>query len=252
MNEILRLEGITVGYGAVPVTHEVNLAAASSAITAIIGPNGAGKSTLLKSISGLLQPSEGRMTVDGQEVTRWPAHRRVRAGLGYVPQVSNVFPTLSVAENLEMGAYVRRSGTHERMAEVLEMFPDLRRAAKQRAGALSGGQRTMLAMGRALMLDPKVLLLDEPTGGLAPAYIERIWEKAVAIAASGTAVLVVEQNVDLALAHSDHVYILVAGRNQSDGPADEVARLDLASIFLGRDQGPSGTPGPSAAAGATP
>jgi branched-chain amino acid transport system ATP-binding protein len=242
MTEVLRLQGVTVGYGAVPVNHTVDLRAEAGAITALIGPNGAGKSTLLKATAGLLRPSAGTVTVDGLDVTGWRPHRIVRVGMGYVPQVSNVFPTLTVTENLEVGAYVRRSGKRERMDEVLEMFPDLRQAARLRAGALSGGQRTMLAIARALMLDPKVLLLDEPTGGLAPMYIDRVWEKAVAIARAGTGVVVVEQNVDLALEHADHAYILIAGRNYIDGRAAEVSRLDLGAIFLGKNPG---EPGPA-------
>ncbi len=236
MSEVLRLEGLTVGYGAIPVNHEVTLRADAGAITVLVGPNGAGKSTLLKAAAGLLRPMAGTVNLLGQDVTGWRPHRIVRAGMGYVPQVNNVFPTLSVTENLEMGAYVRPAGTRERMDEVLEMFPDLRQAAHQRAGALSGGQRTMLAMARALMLDPRVLLLDEPTGGLAPMYIDRVWEKTVAIARGGTGVVVVEQNVDLALEHADRVFILIAGRNYIDGPTAEIARLDLGAIFLGKDR----------------
>jgi branched-chain amino acid transport system ATP-binding protein len=236
MSEVLRLDHVTVGYGMVPVNRDVSLSADAGAITVLIGPNGAGKSTLLKATAGLLRPSAGQVVLEGRDVSGWRPHRIVRAGMGYVPQVSNVFPSLSVTENLEMGAYVRPAGTRERMEEVLEMFPDLRQAARQRAGALSGGQRTMLAMARALMLDPRVLLLDEPTGGLAPMYIDRVWDKTVAIARGGTSVVVVEQNVDLALEHADHVYILIAGRNFIDGPAAEVARMDLGAIFLGKDR----------------
>jgi branched-chain amino acid transport system ATP-binding protein len=238
MSEVLRLDQVTVGYGGVPVNHDVDLSAFGGEITALVGPNGAGKSTLLKVASGVLKPISGQILVAGQVTTGLRPHQVVRAGLGYVPQVGNVFPNLSVLENLEMGAYVRPSGVAERMAEVLEMFPDLRDAAKRRAGALSGGQRNMLAIARALMLDPTVLLLDEPTGGLAPVYIDRVWDKVTAIAASGTGVVVVEQNVDLALAHAHRVYILVAGRNHSAGTATEVGQLDLAAIFLGKDQPP--------------
>lgn len=156
-----------------------------------------------------------------------------RAGMGYVPQVSNVFPSMSVTENLEMGAFTRKGDIKERMNEVLTMFPDLREAQRRPAGVLSGGQRNMLGMARALMLDPKVLLLDEPTAGLAPMYVERIWDRVGAIAATGTSVVVVEQNVDLALEHSDWAYIMIAGRNLMDGPAEEIKQADLAAIFLG-------------------
>jgi ABC-type branched-subunit amino acid transport system ATPase component len=198
-----------------------------------VGPNGAGKSTLLKAAAGLLKPMGGRVRLAGREVTGWTPHRIARAGMGYVPQVNNVFPTLSVMENLEMGAFIRKSGVRERMEEVLEMFPDLRQAADRPAGVLSGGQRNMLGMARALMLDPSVLLLDEPTAGLAPLYIARIWERVAAIATTGTAVVVVEQNVDLALEHADWAYIMIGGENFIDGPAREIMREDLAAIFLG-------------------
>lgn len=234
MSEVLRLQRVTVGYGAIPINHDVDLIARPGAITALIGPNGAGKSTLLKATAGQLHPSAGHIELAGTEITGLAPHRIVRHGLGYVPQVSNVFPTLTVTENLEMGAYIQPKGVRERIDQVLTMFPDLRVAARRRAGVLSGGQRNMLAMARSLMLDPKVLLLDEPTGGLAPAYIDVVWEKVTAIAKTGTAVVVVEQNVDLALAHADWVYVLIAGRNHTDGPTADVAALDLAAIFLGK------------------
>ncbi len=215
-------------------TPTVSLDAHERQITAIVGPNGAGKSTLLKAAAGLLPLMGGRIELGGRDVSGFPAYRIAREGMAYVPQVNNVFPRLTVIENLEMGAYILAGNPRPRIEQVLSVFPDLRQAATRQGRGLSGGQRNMLAIARALMLEPKVLLLDEPTGGLAPIYIDRVWEQATAIAAAGTAVVVVEQNVDLALAHADRVYVLVAGRNHLDGPADEVARADLASIFLGK------------------
>jgi ABC-type branched-subunit amino acid transport system ATPase component len=231
---VLRLDQVTCGYGSAPIDTQVNLEAREGQITALVGPNGAGKSTLLKAAAGLLRLMEGRIELAGKDVSGLPPHRIVEAGMAYVPQVSNVFPRLTVIENLEMGAYTMRGDPRPRIDEVFGVFPDLRPAASRRAGVLSGGQRNMLAMARALMLDPKVLLLDEPTGGLAPVYVERVWETATRIAATGTAVVVVEQNVDLALVHANWVYVLVAGRNYLDGSAVDVAKADLASIFLGK------------------
>ncbi len=205
-------------------------------MTVMVGPNGAGKSTALKAIFGLLRPMRGRVNLAGRDVAGWPPHRVARAGMGYVPQVNNVFPTLTIRENLEMGAFTRSDDIRSRMADVLGMFPDLRQAVRKPAGVLSGGQRNMLGIARALMLDPRVLLLDEPTAGLAPTYVARIWERVAAIAATGTAVVVVEQNVALALDHADWAYVLIAGENFMDGPAREVKEADLASIFLGQAQ----------------
>lgn len=230
---ILQVEKLTAGYNRLPVITDVSIQAAKGAVTVLVGPNGAGKSTALKAICGLLRPMSGSIKLAGQDLVGRPPHRITRSGLGYVPQVNNVFPTLTVLENLEMGAYTRSMGLQQRIEEMFSMFPDLRQAARRQAGVLSGGQRNMLGMARALMLDPDVLLLDEPTAGLAPAYIARIWDRVAAIAAAGTGVLVVEQNVDLALAHADWAYVMIAGRNFLDGPARQVAQEDLVAIFLG-------------------
>ncbi|HXT36310.1 MAG TPA: ABC transporter ATP-binding protein [Chloroflexota bacterium] len=231
---VLVVEELTAGYNRLPVASDVSLRAEAGSVTALIGPNGAGKSTILKAIFGVLRPMGGSVALAGRALTGWPAYRIAQAGMGYVPQVNNVFPTLSVAENLEMGAYTRTGDIRSRMSQVFDMFPDLKQAARRQAGELSGGQRNMLGMARALMLDPRVLLLDEPTAGLAPIYVERIWDRVRAIAATGTGVVVVEQNVDLALTHADWAYVLIAGRNSLDGPAAQVMRKDLASIFLGQ------------------
>ncbi|HLJ68025.1 MAG TPA: ABC transporter ATP-binding protein [Chloroflexota bacterium] len=230
----LTVRALSAGYSRLPVVSDIDLDAQPGAVTAIVGPNGAGKSTLLKAVMGILRPMSGSVLLGDRDVTGWESHRVARAGMGYVPQVGNVFPSMSVVENLEMGAFTRKGGIKERMNEVLAMFPDLQAAARRPAGVLSGGQRNMLGMARALMLDPQVLLLDEPTAGLAPMYVGRIWDRVQAIAASGTSVVVVEQNVDLALDHADWAYILIAGRNFAQGPADEIRRADLAAIFLGQ------------------
>ena len=230
---ILRASGVTAGYSKVPVVQQVDVEAEPGKVVAIVGPNGAGKSTMLKAMFGLLRHSSGSVTLAGVEIAGKPSFRIARSGMAYVPQVINVFTNMSVYENLEMGGYTLRAGRHKRVDEVLAIFPDLKAARTKKAGNLSGGQRNMLGMARALMLEPKVVLFDEPTAGLSPAYTKIVWEQIQRVAGLGTAVVVVEQNVDLAVKHADWVYVLVAGRNRLDGPADAVGKEDLPSIFLG-------------------
>jgi len=230
---ILKVTDLTAGYSKVPVIQEVDLQAEPGKVVAVVGPNGAGKSTMLKAMFGMLRNSSGDVNLAGIDIARWPAFRIARNGMAYVPQVINVFPSLSVYENLEMGGYTLKAGRQERVAEVLEIFPDLKAAGAKKGGNLSGGQRNMLGMARALMLNPKVVLLDEPTAGLSPTYTSIVWEQIHRVASLGTAVVVVEQNVDLAIHHADWVYVLVAGRNRLEGPASVVGREDLPSIFLG-------------------
>ncbi len=230
---ILSATAVTAGYSKVPVVQQVDIEAEPGKVVAIVGPNGAGKSTMLKAIFGLLRNSSGSVKLAGQEIAGTQAFRIARSGMAYVPQVINVFTNMSVYENLEMGGYTLRTGRHKRVEEVLDIFPDLKAARTKKAGNLSGGQRNMLGMARALMLEPKVVLLDEPTAGLSPAYTKIVWEQIKRVAGLGTAVVVVEQNVDLAVNHADWVYVMVAGRNRLDGPADVVGKEDLPSIFLG-------------------
>jgi ABC-type branched-subunit amino acid transport system ATPase component len=200
----------------------------------MVGPNGAGKSTLMKAIAGVVRPSGGRVVLNGSDVTGRAPERLVVLGMSYVPQLANVFPSLTIAENLEMGGYVRKAGTKERAAELLEMFPDLRAARRRPARTLSGGQRTMLAIARGLMLDPKTLLLDEPTAGLSPKIEGAVWDRILAIRASGVAVVVVEQNTRRALRHADRAYVLVNGRNRLEGTGQELSDTErLAAIYLG-------------------
>lgn len=236
---VLLAEGVTAGYGKVPIVHGVTARAEAGQVVSIVGPNGAGKSTFLKAVFGLLRKLEGRVLVADLDVTHMPPHRIANSGMAYVPQVNNVFPSMSVVENLEMGAFTRRQGKAERIEEVLRIFPDLMAARKGRAEVLSGGQRNMLGMARALLLDPKVILLDEITAGLSPIYTTVVWKQVRRIAEQGTAVLVVEQNVDMAVTYSDWTYVLVAGRNRLDGPAAEVRKADLHAIFLGGAGGPA-------------
>jgi ABC-type branched-subunit amino acid transport system ATPase component len=230
----LLAERVTARYGPVTAVHEATVKVDDGALAAIIGPNGAGKSTFVKALAGVLRPAAGRVLLGGEDIAGLAAHKIARRGLGYVPQNSNVFPNLSVLENLEMGGFIRKSGLQARIAEVLDIFPDLAKAAKKRAGALSGGQQNMLAMARALMLDPRVMLLDEPTAGLSPAYTQVVWGQIQRLAQAGIGTLVVEQNVDRALANAGWVYVFVGGTNHVEGPSAQVAALDLASIFLGK------------------
>lgn len=231
----LTASGITAGYGRIPVIHGVDLTVESATITTLIGPNGAGKSTFAKAICGVLRPSAGRIWVGAVETTKIQGHKLAGHGLAYVPQNDNVFVSMTVRENLEIGGYSRRRNNSAKITEILSIFPDLAAAEHKKAGQLSGGQQNMLAMARALMVDPTVIFLDEPTAGLSPAYTSIVWEQIERIAAAGTAAVVVEQNVDRALAHAQNVYVLVAGANHVHGPTSEIAALDLGAIFLGHD-----------------
>lgn len=204
-------------------------------IVAIIGPNGAGKSTLLKTVFGILRPKEGRIVFDGEEIGGLPPEVIVRKGMSYVPQVRNVFPSLTVQENLEMGAFVREDDYRGRLEEIYQMFPDLREKRHQKVGRLSGGQRQMVAMGRALMLDPKLLLLDEPSAGLAPSAVSAVFDRIMEINRRGVAILIVEQNAKEALRLSNYGYVLTMGRNALEGPGEELLRdEEVGRLYLGR------------------
>ena len=230
----LLTEGVSAGYGRAPIINDITLAAEIGSVTTIIGPNGAGKSTFAKTLVGILKPMSGRILVNDVDITRVPGHQIPRHGLVYVPQNDNVFKRLTVRENLEVGGFASKGDTSARMAEILDIFTDLGKATEKKAGFLSGGQQNLLAIARALMVDPSVIVLDEPTAGLSPAYTDVVWDQIARISRLDTAVLVVEQNVERALKHSDFVHIFVAGRDHAHGPASEIAALDLASIFLGR------------------
>ena len=233
MTPVLQAEGVVAGYGEVEILHGVSLVLNEAEIVAVIGPNGAGKSTLLKAVFGLLSVRSGRVQLLGREVTNLSPDRIVQTGMSYVPQVDNVFPSLTINENLEMGAFVRRDGLRERLERVYGLFPDIADRRGERAGRLSGGQRQMLALARALMLDPKVLLLDEPSASLSPIMVDSIFEKIGEINRSGTAILLVEQNAKEALSFSSRAYVLAMGENRIEGEAaglldnEEVGKLYL-------------------------
>jgi len=230
----LDVEGLTAGYGGPPIIENVSVRAHRGAITAIVGPNGAGKSTLLKAIAGVIRPKVGTVRVEGKDVTGLPSEKLVRRGIAYVPQVANVFPQLSVHENLEMGGYSRRRGLHERADELYQLFPDLKLASRRRAETLSGGQHTMLAMARGLMVDPAVLLLDEPSAGLSPKFQGAVWERIEQVRATDVAVIVVEQNTRETLRHAQWAYVLVLGRNRLDGPGSDLLHNDeVVKLYVG-------------------
>jgi ABC-type branched-subunit amino acid transport system ATPase component len=231
----LSVQGLTAGYGGPPIIEEVSVKASRGAITAIVGPNGAGKSTLLKTVAGLIRPTAGKVFVEGKEVTGLPAEKLVRRGIAYVPQVENVFPDLTIRENLDMGGYVRKSGVRERIEELLLLFPDLKVAAHRRASTLSGDQRTMLALARGLMVDPAVLILDEPSAGLSPKFQGLIWERIEQIRATNVAVVIVEQNTRETLRHAGWAYVLVLGRNRLEGTGRELLEDDeVINLYVGR------------------
>jgi branched-chain amino acid transport system ATP-binding protein len=231
---ILRAEGITAGYDGPPVLDDVTATAEKGQTTVILGPNGAGKSTLAKAILGLLRIRGGRVYLADQEVTGLGPYKLVRRGLGYLPQLANVFDDMSVLENLEMGGYTLKGDLRQRIAQVLELFPDLGADKQKKAGTLSGGQQRMLALARLLMTEPLVAILDEPTAGLSPLYAERVWEQIDRIRGSGVGLLVVEQNASLAMDHADSVCLLAQGRNVLSGKADQMReRAEVARILVG-------------------
>jgi ABC-type branched-subunit amino acid transport system ATPase component len=230
----LLTENVTSGYGRQTIISDITLSADVGSITTIIGPNGAGKSTFAKTLVGILRPTKGRIVVNDVDITKMPGHLIPRNGLVYVPQNDNIFATLTVNENLEVGGFAVKGNSDERLEEILNIFTDLKKARTKRAGLLSGGQQNLLAIARALMVHPTVIVLDEPTAGLSPAYTDVVWNQIDLITKSGTAVLVVEQNVERAIKHSDFVHIFIAGTNHVHGPSKEIAELDLAAIFLGR------------------
>jgi branched-chain amino acid transport system ATP-binding protein len=231
---ILRAEGITAGYDGPPVLDNVAVSAEQGHTTVILGPNGAGKSTLAKAIVGLLRIRAGHVYLAGQEVTGVAPHKLVRRGLGYLPQLANVFDEMSVQENLEMGGYTRKGDLRARIAQVLELFPDLGVDRNKKASAMSGGQQRMLALARLLMTEPLAAILDEPTAGLSPLYAERVWKQIDRIRGTGVALLVVEQNASLAMEHADSVCLLAQGRNVLSGSADELRdRAEVARILVG-------------------
>jgi len=230
---LLVVEQAVGGYGDSDILNGVDLAVAAGEIAVIIGPNGAGKSTALKAIAGLVHVRRGTIRFDGTAIANQAPERIVRRGLAYVPQERNVFPNLSVAENLELGGFLRRDAGPA-LSQVYDLFPPLKEKRRDLAGSLSGGQRQMVAIGRALMMAPKLLMLDEPTAGLSPRFMDQIFAKIEEVNRAGTAVLMVEQNARHALAIAHRGYVLQMGRNRftDTGPA-LLANPEVVQMFLG-------------------
>jgi ABC-type branched-subunit amino acid transport system ATPase component len=231
---LLEAQTIYGGYGGVDILNGVDMRVEDGELVVIVGPNGAGKSTAMKAIIGLVKVREGHIRFDGQEITGRRPDEVARLRVCYVPQEKNVFPTLTVHENLEMGAFLRDDDYSGQLDAVYEIFPALVEKRRQPAGSLSGGQRQMVAMGRALMLEPKLLLLDEPTAGLSPLFTDMVFDKVKEINATGVAILMVEQNAKDALALADRGYVLALGRNRhEDTGANLLANREVAEMFLG-------------------
>jgi ABC-type branched-subunit amino acid transport system ATPase component len=234
----LIVEDLEGGYGGSRILHSFSMRVERGSIVTVIGPNGAGKSTLLKSIYGLMAPYGGRVVFrdggDPHDITGWKPNRITSLGLNYVPQLQSVFPSLTVRENLQMGSYLHWGRFEERFEKVLQLFPLFERRLRQRAAALSGGEARMLALARALMSDPKLLLLDEPSAGVAPRFVDEIFDKLAEIQEAGVSILVVEQNARRSLAISDYAYVLDMGRTRFEGHGRDLLQDErVVELYLG-------------------
>ena len=227
-------EAMTGGYGDADILHDCTIGVDEGEIAVVVGPNGAGKSTAMKAVFGMLGLRSGRVLMNGEDITALKPQERVRKGMGFVPQTNNVFPSLTVLENLEMGAFVRADDVTDTLSQVLELFPVLKEKADQPAGELSGGQRQQVAVGRALMTQPKVLMLDEPTAGVSPIVMDELFDRIIQVARTGIAILMVEQNAKQALHIADKGFVLVQGRNRyTDTGQALLADNDVRKAFLG-------------------
>lgn len=231
---MLKAENLQVYYGAIHAIKDVSFEVNEGEIIALIGANGAGKSTILKTISGLMHPRSGKVTFMDQDITHVEAHKLVHCGLAHVPEGRHIFQQMTVQDNLEMGAFIHKDLSREDLEMVFDLFPRLKERRKQVAGTLSGGEQQMLAMGRALMSHPKLLMLDEPSMGLAPILIDQIFEIVQSLHKAGKTVLLVEQNASKALAIADRAYVLETGKVTLTGTGEELRRSDdVRKAYLG-------------------
>jgi len=232
---LLEVDDVFSGYGANEVLHGVSMNINEKEIVTVIGPNGAGKSTLLKTIMGHLIPSKGEIRFKRKNITNFKPEKKVREGIGYVPQLDNIFPSLSVQENLEMGGYILSKKQIDRvLASVFELFPALKSRKNQKAGTLSGGEKEMLAIAEALMTDPRLLMLDEPSAGLAPGISASVFSRINDICQLGTAIIIVEQNAHRSLEISDRGYVLALGEKVFEDKADKIlSNEELRRAYLG-------------------
>ena len=225
---------MTGGYGGADILKGCTISVESGEIAVIVGPNGAGKSTAMKAMFGMLDLRAGSVLLSGEDITSQPPQHRVRRGMGFVPQTQNVFTSMTVEENLEMGGFIRGDDFSDTIAEIYDLFPVLREKRAQPTGELSGGQRQQVAVGRALMTQPKVLMLDEPTAGVSPIVMDELFDRIIDVARTGIAILMVEQNAKQALAIADRGYVLVQGENRyTDSGAALLANPDVRRAFLG-------------------
>ena len=230
----LDIVNLHAGYGETEILKGINLSVEHSEIVAIIGPNGAGKSTVVKSVLGLLNIISGNISLNGNNIVGIAPDKAIKSGISYVPQTHNIFPNLTITENLEMGAWTKSKGIPERIQEMFELFPDLKVKRNKVAGSLSGGQRQMVAMAKALMVDSKIMLLDEPTAGLLPKFQSEIFRTIKRINNNGVPILLVEQNAKQALETADRGYVLVDGSNKVEGKGQDLINdRNVARMFLG-------------------
>jgi ABC-type branched-subunit amino acid transport system ATPase component len=231
---MLKLTDVISGYTDLDIIRDVSLEVRKGEIVTIIGPNGSGKSTLMKTIFGLVRLRSGRIQFDGTDISRLRTDKIVRKGMGYVPQERNVFPSLTVMENLEMGAFIQKDKFMEGLEEVLTIFPELKDKGEQKAGTMSGGEQKMVAVGRAMILQPTLLLLDEPSSGLSPKLIDNLFKKLVSINELGTSLMIVEQNAKKSLAVSHRGYVLEMGMKRFEGEGKSLlTNEEVRTLYLG-------------------
>ena len=234
-DKFLKAHKITSGYGSGPdILHACDISVGKGEIAVIVGPNGAGKSTAMKAIFGMLDVREGSVLLDGVDISNFSTQDRVRAGMGFVPQNQNIFTSMTVEENLEMGAFIRKDDFSDTLEQVFELFPVLKEKRRQAAGELSGGQRQQVAVGRALMTQPKILMLDEPTAGVSPIVMDELFDRIIEVSRTGIPILMVEQNARQALGIADTGFVMVQGRNAYTGSGKELlADPEVRKSFLG-------------------